>query len=65
MYLDESLDFEYHISKLYSKTCSKVGLLKKIRMKIDHSTALTLYKSLAPKTLTRNPLRYIDLLTHK
>ena len=46
MYLDESLDFEYHVSKIYSKSCSKVGLLKKIRPTIDHSTALTLYKSL-------------------
>ncbi len=46
MILDESLDWEPHINRLYSKTCSKVGLLKKIRSNIDHSTALTLYKSL-------------------
>ncbi len=44
--LDESLDWEPHVNKLYSKTCSKVGLLKKIRSNIDHSTALPLYKSL-------------------
>ncbi len=46
LYLDENLSYEAHITKLYSKTCSKVGLLKKIRHNIDHSTALTLYKSL-------------------
>ena len=46
MHLDESLDSEIHINKLYSKTCSKVGLLKKIRCNIDHSTALALYNSL-------------------
>ncbi len=46
VYLDQSLSFDYHIERVYKKTCSKVGLLKKVRHYIHHSTALTLYKSL-------------------
>ena len=36
MLLDESPDWEPHINRLYSKTCSKVRLMKKIRPNIDH-----------------------------
>ena len=46
MLLDENLSFDQHIQKLYSKTCSKIGMIKKIRLNIDCSLALTLYKSL-------------------
>ena len=46
VFLDKNLNFEYHIERVYKKTCSKVGLLKKVWHFIDHSTALTLYKSL-------------------
>ncbi len=46
MILDPSLTFSAHINKLYKKTCSKIGMIKKVRYLSDHSIALTLYKSL-------------------
>ncbi len=46
VFLDQTLSFDHHIERVYKKTCSKVGLLKKVRHYIHHSTALTLYKSL-------------------
>ena len=30
MLLDEQLRFDQHIQKLYDKTCSKIGMIKKI-----------------------------------
>ena len=44
--LDEGLNFEAHIDKLYNKTCSKVGVIKKVRNCLDNKLALTLYKRL-------------------
>ena len=46
MILDPCLTFTAHIIKLYKKTCSKIGMIKKVRYLIDHSIALSLYKSL-------------------
>ncbi len=46
VYLDTHLTFDFHIDKVYKKTCSKVGLLKKVRYLVDRPTASTLYKSL-------------------
>ncbi len=62
MYLDESLTYEPHVTKLYSKTCSKVRLLKKIRHNIDHPTALTLYKSLVLPHLDYCDMIYMTAL---
>ena len=46
MILDPCLTFSAHINKLYKKTCSKIGMVKKVCYLIDYSIALTLYKSL-------------------
>ena len=46
VFLDETLNFEFHLEKLYNKTCSKVGVLRKVRDCLDQKLALTLYKSL-------------------
>ena len=44
--MDEHLSFEMHIDKLYNKTYSKIGVIKKVRNCLDNKLALTLYKSL-------------------
>ncbi len=46
IFLDKNLTFNHHIDKLYKQTCSKIGLLKRVRYLTDRPTALTLYKSL-------------------
>ena len=46
IYLDETLSFDKHISYIYNKACSKLGAIHKLRMNVDQSTALRLYKSL-------------------
>ena len=46
VFLDETLNFEYHLEKLYNKTFSEVGVLCKVRDCLDQKLALTLYKSL-------------------
>ena len=45
-WLDEVLNFEYHTDKVYSKSCSKVGVIRKVRHCLTQKLALTLYKSL-------------------
>ena len=46
IYLDECLTFEKHSKYIYNKASSKLGAIRKIRERIDQSTALRLYKSL-------------------
>ena len=41
-----SLTFDYHITKVYNKTCHKLGAIRKVRKCLDKSVALTLYRSL-------------------
>ena len=46
VYLDETLSFDKHISYIHNKACSKLGAIRKLRLNVDQSTALRLYKSL-------------------
>ena len=46
VFLDDTLKFEYHLENLYNNTCSKVGVLRKVRDCLDQKLVLTLYKSL-------------------
>ena len=44
--LDASLTFESHIDFLVKKARKNLGAIRKVRDVLDHSTTLTLYKSL-------------------
>ena len=46
VYLDETLSFDKHMDYIYNKACSKLGAIRKLRVNVDQSTALRLYKSL-------------------
>ncbi len=46
MIIDENLLWDVHIEKLYSKTCQKLGAVRKSRNCLNEKTALILYKSL-------------------
>ena len=44
--LDKKLTFDKHINQTHSKASQKLGILRRSRDYLDHSTSLTLYKSL-------------------
>ena len=46
MVIDENLLWDVHIDKLYTKTCQKLGAVRKSRNCLNEKTALNLYKSL-------------------
>ena len=57
MYLDESLNFSYHIKENVFKTMKRIGIIRKLNKEIPQNSHITIYKS-----FVRPHLGYGDIL---
>ena len=60
MFLNNKLDFEEHIERVFDKTRKSIGLIRKLRRFLPRSSLLQIYKSFA-----RPYLGYGDIIYDK